>query len=243
MKCPSCGFEPGGKTKRLPVREARQGCIFIANNIKCYSDTALFLLHSGMGFRRMPYIIAVLGMDEAGKVLKIIKKSIEAEGASPVETIEIENWYAHWAKGTVAGELGTLTIEWLTEILKSDPFMVRNGELKDQEFLTRYRTHLQRLKDSFSDERNSMIYIDYEEGMRTWSIPEAPKFDVVLFDVLLLSLLSTIVINHLDKGRSFLELDSVIRSIKDCKDLGNALAALDANAGTSLSEVWKALRA
>jgi len=239
MKCPSCGFEFDRRDKRLPICETKPGCILIAQNIECYSSTALFLLFAGKGFRRMPYILTLLGMDEAGKVLKIIKRTIASKETDVASVVVIENWYAHWSKGTEAGELGVLAVEWLGEVSKNDPFLGTDGLPKDTEFLTGYRAHLQKLKENYSNERNSMLYANYNEGSNSWPNPDIPELGFVLFDALLLDIFSKIVINHLSKGGTFLTLNDAIMEIKGCSNFAEAMSKLDGVAGTNLSRALK----
>lgn len=242
MKCPGCGFELRGRPKKLPLRQARDGCIRIAENIKCFTEGGIALMFFPGGFCRMPYILAILGMDEAGKVLKIIRECVKAEDSSPETVLEIENWYAHWAKGSAAGDMGAFTVDWLDRILRSDAFMIRDGKLKDQDLLDKCKAHLKHLSRHFADERNSIIYVDYEEEGEFWSIPGSPDAAVVLFDLVLLSLLSDIVVKSLGSGKSFMELDKAMRGISACAELQDALGRLDRSAGTSLSRTLKNLK-
>ena len=242
VKCPSCGFEfASQRAKMLPTDETRHGCVQIAQNIKAYTDTALHLLFAGQGFKRMPYILAILGMDEAGKVVKVVKKSIETENTEAKE-IEVENWHAHWSKGPEASELGVLAVDWLNEILRSDVNFAKDAQSKDFEFLVGYRAHLQKLKNHFSSERNSMIYVDYNEGNGSWETPASPHVGYVLYDVILLGLFSDVVVNYLGSGRSFLALNDAMKDIRECSDFCSALSKMDELAGTSLCETWKQMR-
>lgn len=239
MKCPNCGFEFDRRDKRLPIGETKTGCILTAQNVGCYSSTALFMLFAGRGFRRMPYILTLLGMDEAGKVLKIIKSTLAGSETDVAGVVVIEDWYAHWSKGTEAGELGVLAVEWLGDVSKNDPFLKTDRQTKDTEFLTGYRAHLQKLKNNYSSERNSMLYANYHEGSKSWPNPDVPELAFVVFDALLLDLFSNIVVNHLGKGGTFQSLNDAVMEIKRCSDFAEAMSKLDGVAGTNLSGALK----
>ncbi len=245
MKRPNCGqsmLDESRGAKRIPSSSARGGCLRIAGNVKCFSETAVLLMAiPSAGFHRMPYIFTLLGIDEAGKVLRIIEKSLEV-GSETCDSTEIvvKNWYSHWAKGPAAGEVGILAVKWLENAIVTKPSMLRpDGKPKDADFIKDYRDHLRHLKDNFSRERNSMIYIDYDEEAGEWSTPAPPAIAFVMLDAVLLGLFSDIVVNCMNEGVSFSALSREIQSIRGCRNLDDGLARVDRLAGTELTGVLR----
>jgi len=109
---------------------------------------------------------------------------------------------------------------------------------KDTEFLTGYRVHLQKLKENYSNERNSILYANYNEGSNSWPNPDIPELGFVPFDALLLDLPSEIVINHLSEGGTFLTLNDAIME-RGCSNFVEAMSKLDGVGGTNLSGALK----
>lgn len=245
MKCPDCGFEWGRSGSRtIPAALAQKGCVLTAENIKYFGQNALlfwFLNHSGPACR-VSYILTLLGIDEAGKVLKILKGSIEAE-AKKHQTVKVDNWFHHWAKGPEASEMALLIIEWLMGIAENEPFMVDgNGRLKDDQLFADWRHHLRVLSKDFSSERNSMIYVDYNEGSHRWHKFNSPRNAIILMDAVLLLLFADIVINHFKGGGSFLDLSAKMQSVRDSPNLDDALSEIDTISGFNLRDIFREIR-
>jgi len=192
----------------VPVIAVREGCVKIANNIAELADYAerILEMNEGVVSRRIAYILVVHAMDEAGKLLAVIKEMIEAE-SSGAETIAIEGFYNHEYKGSQAGGVGLLTIDWVQTVIDS----LTLPDTREDLLLSGYRTHLERLRHRFSKEREDALYVDFDQGK--WISPNSPEEEDIALDSFLLGFMAVITQTTIGTGKSFLELDQLIRLI------------------------------
>lgn len=220
----------------VPVIAVREGCVKIAENIAELADYAgrILEMNEGVVSRRIAYILVVHAMDEAGKLLTVIKEMIKAE-SSGAETIAIEGFYNHEYKGSQAGGVGLLTIDWFQTVIdRLPPPGTREGFL-----LCGYRNHLEHLRHGFSKEREDALYVDFDQGK--WISPNFPEEGCIALDSILLGFMAVITQTTIGTGKSFLELDKMIRLIaapatmeafvKQMRDRLSRMAEVDSDAG------------
>jgi AbiV family abortive infection protein len=192
----------------IPVALAGDGCNKITENILELSDHANRFLEfdENIVSRRIAYILVIHAMDEAGKLLTIMKKMVEAEAAG-AEVIMIERFYDHCFKGSQAGNIGVLTIDWMDSIVNEIAPMGNQDSLPFAE----YRAHLERLRRGFSKERESALYVDFDEGK--WVSPTIPSEDDIGLDSFLLTTLAAVTQATIGAGKSFTQLNELVQKM------------------------------
>lgn len=208
----------------MPVATVRDGCIKIAENISELSEHAnLFIdFNEDIVSRRVAYILVIHAMDEAGKLFEIMRKMVEAESTG-AKVIAIEGFYDHRFKGSQAGTMGMLTIDWMDSIVNEIAPAGSQGNLLSAE----YREHLERLRKGFSTERENALYVDFN-GNR-WTSPTAPSEEDVAFDSFLLSALAEVTKATIGAGKSFTQLNELVQKIAGpatMKTLAKALRSM-----------------
>jgi AbiV family abortive infection protein len=192
----------------IPITIVREGCCKIAENILELSDHANRFLDfdEGIVSRRIAYILVIHAMDEAGKLLTMMKEMVEAE-TTGAESIVIEGFYDHGFKGSQAGNMGLLTIDWMDSIMNDIAPIGSQDSLPFAE----YRAHLERLRKGFSTERENALYVDFD-GSR-WVSPTTPSEEDVVFDSILLSILAAVTQATVGAGESFTQLNELVQKI------------------------------
>lgn len=197
----------------IPLDDARDGCVEIANNIHELADHANRFLDfdEEIVSTRIAAVLVIHAMDEAGKLLSIIREGIAAK-AEGNETISAPWFYSHPAKGREAGTIGLAAVDWLERTVTSKLGATKEAKIEFQE----YRTHLETLKRDFRRIRERTLYVDYEDG--TWISPVDADYKHVGIDAYLLNILAIFVKANIKAGLSFPEIDEVVRSIYDSVD-------------------------
>ncbi|MBU1158593.1 MAG: AbiV family abortive infection protein [Candidatus Thermoplasmatota archaeon] len=196
----------------MPVEHAREGCEKIAQNVIELVRSASYLLNMNdeTAHRRQAYVLIIHAIDEAGKMIRIIKEMIAAE-SNGCKAITITGFYSHKRKGSEAAAIGLVAIDWFDELLKTRTAEFEESEDKDS--LERYRSHLETLRREFDGERERVLYVDYENGK--WLQPiSANEVDIIL-DAHLLSLTAIIVQSSLKAGKTFREVSDTIQQVQD----------------------------
>jgi AbiV family abortive infection protein len=193
----------------IPVAIVREGCTKIAENILELSDHAnrFIDLNEEIVTRRIAYILVIHAMDEAGKLLEIMRKMVVADSTG-ASTITVEGFYSHRLKGSEAGTIGLLTIDWLDKIVEA---LALKTEKPIPPPFKEYRAHLEHLRQDFPREREHALYVDLEEGI--WMPPRSPEESDIAFDAYLLGMLALFAQLGISAGRSFTELSDLGRQV------------------------------
>lgn len=186
----------------------------IASNIQELADHAKRFndVDENIVSRRIAYILVIHAMDEAGKLLSIIKNGIAAESEG-TDSISIQGFYSHPVKGSEAGSMGIVAVDWLQKVAaaKSDSIGEDKGVLQD------YRIHLETLRQDFRCERERTLYVDYACGK--WISPSSAEYNYVCIDAFLLDIMALFVKANIEAGLSFCEIDEIVRDIYNSVDL------------------------
>lgn len=205
---------PGRKRRlepvMIPVSLVDEGCRRIAENISEFTDHAIRFLNLSEDIvsRRIVQILVVHAMDEGGKLLEIIRKAIEAEHIGAT-SISIDGFYSHSRKGLQAGSIGILAIDWLQSTADGLP----PSNIPESTELDGYRIHLESLRRDFRRERESVLYVDIDDGR--WLSPTVADELWLMFDALLLGMLAALTLDTLNAGRPIHHLDTVVKKISD----------------------------
>lgn len=198
----------------IPLSLVDEGCRRIAENILELTDLARrsVVPDEEIVGKRMVQILVMHAMDEAGKLLEVVRKTIEAE-LTGVTAISIEGFYSHPRKGSQAGEMGMLAIDWLESTVEGFPDLtaVERANLRE------YRIHLKELKESFSKYREALLYVDFD-GTK-WSSPTARSELMVFFDASSIGVLATLCLEILNASRPIHDLGRIARMISDSTTL------------------------
>lgn len=205
---------PKKKSRRnpviIPVSLVNEGCGRIAENMSELTYHALRFLNLSdeIVSRRVAQILVIHAMDEAGKLLEIVRKTIHAESTG-ADSISIEGFYSHSRKGAQAGDMGILAVNWL-QARAERIFSVASGLTNA---LDDYRNHLKSLKIDFTREREDALYVDFEDGK--WSSPTAHDESWIFFDAYLLGMLAAVTLDTINAGRSVRDLDTLAMQLND----------------------------
>jgi AbiV family abortive infection protein len=203
----------------LPASIVREGCLKIADNIYEFSDHANRFLDFSEEIisPRIAYVLVIHAMDEAGKLIEIMRKMVDAERDHASE-ISVEGFYSHRIKGSEAGTIGLLAIDWLERMVAQVSLDKATG---NRESFVAYRTHLERLRMNFSFEREHALYVNLE-GDR-WLSPVTPSSADIGVDAYLLESLALLTQLGLAAGRSFTELSDIAQQVTslNAQDLAN----------------------
>jgi len=207
----------------IPICEISNGCLKIAENIEDLAISAQGLLGisaiennlENLQDRRMAYIFVIHAIDEAGKLLIMIRKAINAE-AKQESNIIMENFYSHPKKGEEAGFVGLQAIEWL-EGLSQNSTQTESPQIKL--LVQEYRKHLKKVRKNFGLLREEILYVDYNEEKQSWIVAEPPKWIMIWLDAQLLLLTTATIKASIRNGESFIDLSNKIQSIVKCTDL------------------------
>ena len=194
----------------IPISLVSEGCGRIAENISELTDHAIrFLdLSEEVVSRRIAQILVIHAMDEAGKLLEIIRKTIEAKHTEAV-SISIDGFYSHSRKGSQAGSIGVLTIDWLQSVIEK----LAVSDIKEPIIQGSYRIHLESLKESFCREREGALYVDFDEGR--WLSPTVQDVSYIALDASLLGILAAITLDTVNAGLPIHHLDKLAKQISD----------------------------
>lgn len=203
----------------MPVAIVREGCMKLAENIGELSEHANRFIdfNEDIVARRIAYILVIHAMDEAGKLLEIMRKMVAAESTG-ASTIAVEGFYSHRLKGSEAGTAGLLTIDWLDRTVVA---LMQKTEKPVPPPFKDYRAHLERLREDFSLEREHALYVDLEDG--NWITPEVPDESDIAFDACLLGTLAGFTLLGISFGKSFTDLSDIVRQVSsiDLEELTN----------------------
>lgn len=192
----------------------------IAENIYEFSDHANRFLDFSEEIisPRIAYVLVLHAMDEAGKLIEIMRKMVDAERDHASE-ITVEGFYSHRIKGSEAGTIGLLAVDWLERMVAQLSLDKVPGE---RESFLAYRKHLERLRKDFPCEREHALYVNLEE--ERWLSPVAPEPADIGSDAYLLESLALLTQLGIAAGRSFTEMSDIARQVTSLKaqDLANA---------------------
>ena len=203
----------------IPVTIVREGCTKIAENIYELSDHANRFLDVSEDIisRRIAYILVIHAIDEAGKLIEIMRKMVAAE-RDHESAISVEGFYSHKMKGLEAGTIGLLAIDWLDKI--ATQLGAAAGAGQPAPFME-YRAHLERLHQDFPYEREHALYVNL--AAEKWLTPETPEMSDIAFDAYLLGSLALLVQYGITTGASFADLSDIARQVSslDAKQLAD----------------------
>lgn len=193
----------------IPVTIVREGCKKIAENISELSDHASRFLefNEDIVSRRIAYILVIHAMDEAGKLLDIMKKMVIAEGKCDSD-IEVEAFYSHGLKGLEAGTIGLLAVDWLDELAAA---MAARARIDSPPPSMDYRAHLEHLRCNFKHEREQVLYVNLENDK--WTSPSCATESDIAMDAFALNMLAMVTLAAIDSCKPFRELSEMTRQL------------------------------
>jgi AbiV family abortive infection protein len=192
----------------MSLRASRECCTIIAENIEQLAQNAgrlLTLDEEPMG-RRIAWILTVHAIDEAGKLIMMMKESVAAESSKSKE-VRIGRHRSHAAKGSEAGTAGLQALNMFEEVITRLVQDVMKGGFDIQ----RYRNHLEAVRTNFSGERSGALYAVFADGQCL--PPTCPHEKDIYVDAWILNLMATIVKINLKHGKSFEDVDKIVRKI------------------------------
>jgi hypothetical protein len=214
----------------IPLKSIPEGCIILADNIGELSSKALILINNEFTDNsimrsesmKVPFILVIHAIEEAGKLLQLINKGLNAEKEGKF-FIEYQIRSPHEQKGREAAKTGLLVIEWLQRISLNNSS--KSEDPKD--IFEDYSVHLKGLHDEFKEIREGTFYLDFDEKKRQWATMEYPDPLFIYFDSFLLLGMSVLVTTFLKKDCRLNELQKQIEGIANCTDISEIEAILD----------------
>lgn len=145
----------------MSLDASREGCMLIAANIEQLTDNATYLLqfNEDLMDRRISWILTVHAIDEAGKLIKMMRESVNAESLGR-EKVTASGLRDHASKGSEAGSAGLQALDMFEGVI------VRMAKDLDMEGfdIQRYRRHLEVIRANFTGERSRALYAVFADG-------------------------------------------------------------------------------
>lgn len=204
----------------MSLDASREGCKLIAANIEQLTHNATHLLEFNEDIvdRRVAWILTVHAIDEGGKLIKMMRESVNAESLG-LDKVTVSGLRDHSSKGSEAGHAGLQALDMFERVVVR---MARDLDMEGFD-IQRYRGHLEAIRANFTRERSRALYAVFADDR--WLSPSCANEDDIYFDAWILSLMAVIVRINLEAEKSFLEVDGIVRKIMNSSKL--------------LSEEWK----